>query len=144
MTRRYRDAPNALAGDERDPDDVAERIVAWVHDSLRAEARRRADRCVRCLAPASGDARSSRCSSSALARAAGVPARSRRRAAAARRPFYYHAWTEVYVGRWVAVDPMLGQFPADAAHLSFVPGPLTRPRPRRACWPGSRSPWLVP
>jgi hypothetical protein len=31
---------------------------------------------------------------------------------------WLHAWAEVRVGeRWVAVDPTLGQFPADAGHL---------------------------
>jgi len=30
------------------------------------------------------------------------------------------------VGRWVAVDPTFGQFPADAEHLRFVYGGLAR------------------
>ena len=25
--------------------------------------------------------------------------------------FYYHAWPEVWLGEWVAVDPTLGQAP---------------------------------
>jgi hypothetical protein len=40
--------------------------------------------------------------------------------------FYYHAWPEVYLGRWTAVDPTFGQFPADAAHLRFTIGGLVR------------------
>jgi hypothetical protein len=40
--------------------------------------------------------------------------------------FYYHAWPEVYLGRWVAVDPTLGQVPADAAHVRFTVGGLAR------------------
>jgi hypothetical protein len=32
----------------------------------------------------------------------------------------------VYLGRWVAVDPLLDQFPADAAHLRFIAGGLAR------------------
>ena len=40
--------------------------------------------------------------------------------------FYYHAWPEVQLGDWVAVDPTFGQFPADAAHLRFVVGGITR------------------
>jgi hypothetical protein len=35
---------------------------------------------------------------------------------------FYHAWPEVFVGRWVAVDPSLGQFPADALHLRLLTG----------------------
>ncbi len=40
--------------------------------------------------------------------------------------FFYHAWPEIYVGRWVAVDPTLNQFPADATHISFVTGDLDK------------------
>ena len=40
--------------------------------------------------------------------------------------FYYHAWPEVYLREWVAVDPTFGQFPADAAHLRFIVGGLGR------------------
>jgi transglutaminase-like putative cysteine protease len=36
--------------------------------------------------------------------------------------FYLHAWTEVYLGRWVPVDAMLNQFPADASHIPFLSG----------------------
>jgi transglutaminase-like putative cysteine protease len=34
--------------------------------------------------------------------------------------FYYHSWPEVRLREWVAFDPALGQFPADAAHLRFT------------------------
>jgi len=36
--------------------------------------------------------------------------------------FYYHAWSEVWLGQWVAVDPTFHQFPADATHVKFVEG----------------------
>lgn len=36
--------------------------------------------------------------------------------------FLYHAWNEVYIGRWVAVDPALGQFPADVTHIKLAEG----------------------
>src|SRR5687767_15407920 len=53
-------------------------------------------------------------------RAAGVPARAAAGLAHLGGKFYYHAWPEVFVGKWIAVDPTFGQFPADAAHLRFV------------------------
>ena len=40
--------------------------------------------------------------------------------------FYYHAWPEVWLGQWAAVDPTFNQFPADAAQLRFVNGGLAR------------------
>jgi hypothetical protein len=40
--------------------------------------------------------------------------------------FFYHAWPEVWLGEWVAVDPTFGQYPADAAHLRFIVGGLAQ------------------
>src|SRR2546426_3966679 len=48
----------------------------------------------------------------ALARAAGLPARTAAGLVPVHGRFYYHAWAEVYLGDWVAVDPMLDEFPA--------------------------------
>jgi transglutaminase-like putative cysteine protease len=62
----------------------------------------------------------------ALARAAGLPARPTAGLVKLGDRFYYHAWPEVYLGSWVAVDPLLGQFPADAGHLRFVVDGLAR------------------
>ena len=40
--------------------------------------------------------------------------------------FYYHAWPEIWLDRWVPVDPTFGQFPADATHIKLVEGDLNR------------------
>ena len=55
----------------------------------------------------------------ALARAAGIPARICSGITFARDAFYYHFWPEVYVGRWVQMDPTLGQTIADANHIQL-------------------------
>ncbi len=62
----------------------------------------------------------------ALARAAGLPARTAAGLVYVNGGFYYHAWPEVYLNGWVAVDPTFGQMPADAAHLRFTIGGLAR------------------
>ncbi|MGH7855777.1 MAG: transglutaminase-like domain-containing protein, partial [Candidatus Binatia bacterium] len=36
--------------------------------------------------------------------------------------FFYHACVEVWLGRWTAVDPTSGQFPADATHVKLLEG----------------------
>jgi transglutaminase-like putative cysteine protease len=38
--------------------------------------------------------------------------------------FAYHAWPEVWVGRWVWMDPTLGQPVADATHIKLASGGL--------------------
>ena len=36
--------------------------------------------------------------------------------------FFFHAWNEVYLGRWIPVDATFGQFPADPTHIKFSEG----------------------
>ena len=62
----------------------------------------------------------------ALARSAGLPARTVAGLIYLNGRFYYHAWPEVYLGDWVAVDPTFDQYPADATHLRFAIGGLAR------------------
>ncbi len=60
----------------------------------------------------------------ALARAAGIPARIRVGLTLHEGLFYYHAWPSVYVGRWLDMDPTLGQPAVDAGHISLFEGEL--------------------
>ncbi|MFC1791184.1 transglutaminase family protein, partial [Gemmatimonadota bacterium] len=60
----------------------------------------------------------------AMARALGLPARTAVGLVYVNEAFFYHAWPEVWLGQWVAVDPTFDQYPADAAHLRFVVGGL--------------------
>ena len=36
--------------------------------------------------------------------------------------FYYHAWTELWLGGWVSADPIFAQIPADVTHIKLVEG----------------------
>ncbi len=111
-----------LAADERDPGVVARRIVEWVHDSLRAEAGALPLGALGTIGRGAGDAREFALLTTALARAAGIPAHPVSGLLQHEGRFYLHAWTEVYLGRWVPVDAMLDQFPADASHIPFMTG----------------------
>ena len=62
----------------------------------------------------------------ARARALGLPARTAVGLVYLDGSFFYHAWPEVWLGEWVAVDPTFGQYPADAAHIRFVVGGLAQ------------------
>ena len=65
----------------------------------------------------------------ALARAAGIPARVVNGLVYSSefKGFAYHAWPEVYVNEWRALDPTLGQTTADATHIKLVKGDETGP-----------------
>lgn len=115
-----------LRGAERDPRVVAERINRWVYDSLRKEITVGVPSALATLRTRVGDCNEHTQLYVALARAGGIPARVAAGLAYLDGKFYYHAWPEVWLERWVAVDPTFGQFPADASHLRFTIGGLGR------------------
>jgi hypothetical protein len=115
-----------IADGNRDPRVVAERINQWVYDSLKKEVTVGIPSALHVLHTRVGDCNEHTQLFVALARAAGIPARIAAGLAYVDGKFYYHAWPEVMLRGWVAVDPTFGQFPADAAHLRFVNGGLGR------------------
>lgn len=60
----------------------------------------------------------------ALAQAVGLPVKLAAGLAYADGAYHYHAWDEVYVGRWVEVDPTWGEETVDAGHLQIASGAL--------------------
>ena len=36
--------------------------------------------------------------------------------------FYYHAWNELWLGRWVSADAIFRQMPVDATHVKLLVG----------------------
>ena len=106
--------------------EIAERLVRWVHDSLVKEVTVSVPDALRILDQRKGDCNEHTQLLVALARTARIPARMASGLAYVRGRFYFHAWPELYLGAWVAVDPTFGQFPADAAHLRFVTGGLQK------------------
>lgn len=115
-----------IRGRERDPRVVAERLNAWVHDSVSSRVTFGVPNALEVLRTRTGDCNEHTQLFVALARGLGIPARIASGLAYVDGKFYYHAWPEVLLGDWVAVDPTFGQFPADAAHIRFVVGGLTR------------------
>ena len=110
----------------RDPLIVAQRINKWVHDSIKDRVTFGVPSALQVLETRTGDCNEHTQLFVALARAVGLPARIVAGLAFVDGKFYYHAWPEVLLNDWVAVDPTFGQFPADAAHLRFVVGGLAR------------------
>jgi transglutaminase-like putative cysteine protease len=115
-----------ILGDEHDPRVAAEKINTWVHDSITSRVTFGVPNALQVLRTRTGDCNEHTQLFVALARAIGLPARIAAGLAYVDGKFYYHAWPEVLLGDWVAVDPTFGQFPADAAHIRFVIGGLPR------------------
>jgi len=115
-----------IRGDTRNPRVAAVRLARWVNDSLEKRISFSIPSATQVLRARAGDCNEHTQLYVALARAIGLPARAAAGLAYVGGKFYYHAWPEVFLGDWVAVDPTFGQFPADAAHLRFVIGGFSK------------------
>jgi len=115
-----------IVGRERDAGKVAELLNRWVYRTLEKKITVSVPSAAQVLEARSGDCNEHTVLYVALARAVGLPARTAAGVVYLRGQFFYHAWPEVWLGQWVAVDPTFGQFPADAAHLRFTIGGLAR------------------
>jgi len=123
---RVRAQAREIVGAERDPARAARLIAGWVSSQVARQAGVGIPGAVQVLGQRRGDCNEHVVLYVALARAAGIPARTAAGLLYAGGRFYYHAWAEVYLGDWVAVDPTFDQFPADAAHLRVTTGGLAR------------------
>jgi transglutaminase-like putative cysteine protease len=111
----------------RDPHEAARRLTAWVYGALVKEIVPSVPSALQVLESRRGDCNEHTVLYVAMARSIGLPARTAVGLVHVRGSFYYHAWPEVWLGdAWVAMDPTLGQTPADASHLRFLVGGLAR------------------
>jgi hypothetical protein len=110
----------------QDPKRVARSLTATVYGMLEKSITFSVPNAVQVLETRQGDCNEHTVLYVALARALGLPARTAVGLVYVNDAFYYHAWPEVWLGDWVAVDPTFGQSPADAAHIRFVVGGLAQ------------------
>jgi transglutaminase-like putative cysteine protease len=111
---------------EKNAVQAAKKLNEWVYNAVEKKPVVSIPSAVEVLNQRIGDCNEHTTLYTALARAAGIPARMAAGVVYFRDGFYYHAWPEVWLGDWVAVDPTFNQFPADATHIRFVTGNLDR------------------
>lgn len=105
---------------------AASRIRGWVHGHMRPDYSIGVPRsCVDILKNPRGVCRDYATLFVALARASGIPARVAGGIVYMGRRFYYHAWGECWVGRWVSLDPTRPTDFVDATHIKLVEGSVT-------------------
>lgn len=110
-----------------DPAEAARLLNHWVYRTLRKQITLSVPSARQVLDARQGDCNEHTVLYVAMARAIGLPARTAVGLVHVNGSFYYHAWPEVWLGEgWYAVDPTLGQVPADASHLRFLIGGLAR------------------
>ena len=98
------------------------KLLTWTYSALEKEPTVGIPTALEALKSRKGDCNEHAVLFTALARAAGIPARVAAGVVYLDGAFYYHAWSEVWLGQWIAVDPVFNQFPADATHVKFIQG----------------------
>jgi hypothetical protein len=118
-------AAKVLAG-EKDAREAAKKLNEWVYTSIEKKPVVSIPSALEVLSQRVGDCNEHTTLYTALARAAGIPTRMIAGIVYVDNGFYYHAWPEVWLGAWTAIDPTFNQFPADATHIRFVTGNLDK------------------
>jgi transglutaminase-like putative cysteine protease len=111
-----------IAAGEADPVARARRLVDWVHGHVTPEPAMTVPSAREVLRTRRGDCNEHAVLVAALARAAGIPARVVAGLVHAGDGFAWHAWNELWLGRWVSADAVFDQLPADATHVKLVEG----------------------
>ena len=112
-----------LAKEETDSWRLAKIINRWVYDNI-DKALLDTVSAVDALREKRGECQSHTYLFAALARAAGIPTKIVNGLVYSEDygGFLYHAWPEVFVGEWRALDPTLGQDLVDATHIKLTEG----------------------
>jgi transglutaminase-like putative cysteine protease len=115
-----------VVGGTGDAVSAARKLVSWVFTAMDKEATASYPTAVDVLKTLKGDCNEHAVLLAAMARAAGIPARVAVGLVYLDGAFYYHAWNELYLGRWIPVDATFGEFPAGALHLKLAAGELSK------------------
>ncbi|MFN8625604.1 MAG: transglutaminase-like domain-containing protein [Candidatus Binatia bacterium] len=121
---RLRQLARDIIGSEHDAKRAAVLLNDWVYDHLRKVPTVSIPNALQVLEMGQGDCNEHAVLLAALGRAVGLPMRLIAGAVYIDHAFFYHAWCEVWLDRWVPIDPALHQFPADATHIKFIVGGL--------------------
>lgn len=116
------DLANKIAGQEKNSWEAAKKINGWVYKNIQKVFTPDMSNARQTLHSGKGDCGEHTALAVALLRAAGIPARSVTGLVywPAGKAMGYHAWTEVFVGKWVQMDPALGEDLADPSHIALA------------------------
>ncbi len=102
--------------------ETARNLNHWVFKYLKQEPVVSVPSALQVLKMKKGDCNEHAVLLTALLRTAGIPAREVAGVVYQNGYFFYHAWVEVFLGKWIPVDPTFDQFPADVTHIRFIIG----------------------
>ncbi|HEX6717083.1 MAG TPA: transglutaminase domain-containing protein [Pyrinomonadaceae bacterium] len=114
--QQVKDQAKQIAGTDRDAWKVARKLAEWTFKNLEWKHVTRAD-VAQTLATREADCSEFSTLFVAMARSLGLPARMVTGLAYSGNSFGGHAWVEVWVGKWIELDPTWGTDFVDATHI---------------------------
>jgi transglutaminase-like putative cysteine protease len=119
-----------IIGDEGDAWAAAQKLTNWVYNNMgKVDHDPQPYTAIECLTLMKGDCSEHSTLLCALSRAVGIPSKFVTGLIymdnGQSRGYFYHAWNELYVGRWVSVDATWGETTSNAGHLTLASGSLT-------------------
>ncbi|MBI3306293.1 MAG: transglutaminase domain-containing protein [Candidatus Omnitrophica bacterium] len=113
-----------LAGEEKSALRASLKILQWVHKNVSPVPTVTIPSAVQVLQSRRGDCNEYTALFTALTRALGIPTKMMAGLVYQEGRFFYHAWPEIFIGKWVPLDPTFGQAPADLTHIPIVEGDI--------------------
>lgn len=120
------DARRILGAELAPSGEIVRKLGAWVASNIRTGPPNLGGS-AETLRARSGDSSDRALLLSDMARSVGIPARPVAGLISTGGRLRYRAWTEVWLGTWVPVDPTLAQFPADGGHFRLLIDAMARP-----------------
>jgi len=119
-------AAEDIVGGTTEPYDAAKLLMEWVFENVEKTPLVSIPDAKQILRHRKGDCNEHATLLTALLRAVGIPARIAVGLVYNDGKFYYHAWNEAYLDRWISMDATLNQMPADATHIKLFDGGLEK------------------
>ena len=115
-----------IIGSTKDPLIAARKIMGWVYHKLEKKPVVSVPNALEVLRSRVGDCNEHATLMTALLRASNIPAKLCVGLVYTRGRFFYHAWNEAYLGRWMTIDATVNQMPADVTHIKLLEGNLDK------------------
>jgi len=119
---RIRQLVSEVVSSVASPMEKGREIMHWIHDNIEKRPVISVPNALETLENRMGDCNEHAVLMAAMARAAGIPSHVEAGLVFTRGRFYYHAWNSLFLDRWVTVDALMGQMPADVTHIRLVRG----------------------
>ncbi len=99
-----------------------QKLTAWIFENIEKRPVLSVPNALETLEKRRGDCNEHAVLLAAFCRAAGIPAQIEAGLVYMKGSFYYHAWNAVFLGKWITVDSLMNQIPADPTHIRIVRG----------------------